>query len=167
VFDYIATGGSVHDRVERPKFYRLAEFLSKGYFKGVIFLCWDRASRNKGDDTIVRKLMLAGIDIRFALAQYENTSAGELHMDIDGMFSAHHSRVTREKVTLTIRDARARGLVTHKAPVGYLNQGKMDHKPQAPCSSPAHLECRRACRYGRVELAGPRAVGYRAGLHHL
>src|SRR6266446_4112764 len=45
--------GMVQFRVERPKFYRLAELLSKGYFRGAIFLCWDRASRNKGDDTIL------------------------------------------------------------------------------------------------------------------
>ncbi|MDE1945495.1 MAG: recombinase family protein [Patescibacteria group bacterium] len=122
-------GNTVQYRVERPKFHQLVQLLSKGYFKGVIFLCWDRASRNKGDDTIIRKLMKAGIDIRFTLAQYDKTSAGELHMDIDGMFAEHHSRVTREKVTITMRNARARGLCTHKAPVGYLNQGSMEHKP--------------------------------------
>src|SRR5260221_2613734 len=106
--------------------------LSHTYFKGVICLCWYRASRNKGDDTIIRKLMKAGVDIRFTLAQYDKTSAGELHMDIDGMFSEHHSRVTREKVTITFRNARARGLCTHRAPVGYLNPGGMEHKPFDP-----------------------------------
>src|SRR5450759_1637380 len=122
-------GNTVQDRVERPKFHHLVQLLSQGYFKGVIFLCWDRASRNKGDDTLLRKLMKAGVDIRFTLAQYDKTSAGELHMDIDGMFAEHHSRVTREKVTITIRNARARGLCTNKAPVGYLNLGSMEHKP--------------------------------------
>ena len=129
-------GNIVQYRVERPKFHRLIQMLSGGYFKGVIFLCWDRASRNKGDDTLIRKLMKAGIDIRFTLAQYDKTSTGELHMDIDGMFAEHHSRVTREKVTLTIRNARARGLCTHKAPVGYLNQGTMEHKPIDPERAP-------------------------------
>ena len=122
-------GNTVQYRVDRPKFHRLVQWLSKGYFKGVIILCWDRASRNKGDDTILRKLMKAGVDFRFTLAQYDKTSAGELHMDIDGMFAEHHSRVTREKVTLTIRNSRARGLCTTKAPVGYLNEGNMEHKP--------------------------------------
>src|SRR5262249_22717720 len=98
----------------------------------VIFLCWDRASRNKGDDTVIRKLMRSGVDVRFALARYDRTSAGELHMDIDGMFAEHHSRVTREKVTLTIRNRRSEGLCTHRAPVGYLNLGSMDQKPQDP-----------------------------------
>ena len=122
-------GNTVQYRVDRPKFHRLVQMLSKGYFKGVIILCWDRASRNKGDDTILRKLMKANIDFRFTLAQYDKTSAGELHMDIDGMFAEHHSRVTREKVSITIRNSRARGLCTNKAPVGYLNEGNMEYKP--------------------------------------
>ena len=129
-------GGMVQYRVERPKFYRLAQLLSKGYFKGVIFLCWDRASRNKGDDTIIRKLMKSGVDVRFTFAHYDKTSSGELHMDIDGMFAEHHSRVTREKVTLTIRNSRSRGLCTNKAPVGYLNAGSMEHKPLDPTRAP-------------------------------
>src|ERR1700739_347171 len=115
-------GNAVQYRVERPKFYRLAQLLSKSYFKGVIFLCWDRASRNKGDDTILRKLMKAGVDIRFTLAQYDKTSSGALHMDIDGMFAEHHSRVTSEKVRLATKDLRERGVCTYKAPIGYLNQ---------------------------------------------
>jgi len=127
---------TVRYRVERPKFHRLVELLSKGYFKGVIFLCWDRASRNKGDDTILRKLMKSGVDVRFALAQYDKTSAGELHMDIDGMFSEHHSRITREKVSLTMRNNRAQGICTYRAPVGYLNTGDMRHKPLDPARAP-------------------------------
>ncbi len=129
-------GNTVQYRVDRPKFHQLVLFLSKGFFKGVIILCWDRASRNKGDDTIIRKLMKVGVDIRFTLAQYDKTSAGELHMDIDGMFAEHHSRVTREKVTITIRNSRARGLCTNRAPVGYLNEGNIDHKPFDPVRAP-------------------------------
>ncbi len=129
-------GNAVQYRVDRPKFYQLVQLLNKGYFKGVVFLCWDRASRNKGDNTILRKLMKAGVDIRFTLAQYDKTSAGELHMDIDGMFAEHHSRVTREKVSITIRNARTRGLCTNKAPVGYLNLGNMDKKPLDPVRAP-------------------------------
>jgi site-specific DNA recombinase len=128
--------GTVQYNIDRPKFYRLAQFLNKHYFKGVIILCWDRASRNKGDDTILRKLMKNGVDIRFTLSSYDKTSAGELHMDIDGMFAEHHSRVTREKVTITIRHNRAQGIVTHKAPVGYLNEGVMSHKAFDPIRAP-------------------------------
>src|SRR3989344_5582324 len=124
--------GIVQYRIERPKFYRLAEWLSKGYFKGVIFLCWDRASRNQGDETIIRKLIKTGVDIRFALTSYDKSSSGELHMDIDGMFAEHHSRVTREKVSLTIKNSRARGLWANKAGVGYLNPESMESKPKDP-----------------------------------
>src|SRR3989344_1626781 len=144
---------TVRYRVERPKFHRLVQLLSKGYFKGVIFLCWDRASRNKGDDTILRKLMKAGIDIRFTLAHYDKTSAGELHMDIDGMFAEHHSRVTREKVTLTMRSNRARGICTHRAPVGYLNTGDMAHKPIDPVRAPIIKELFELAATGQWTLA--------------
>jgi site-specific DNA recombinase len=126
----------VQYRIERPKYHQLMRYLSAGYFKGAIFLSWDRASRNKGDDTILRKLMRSGVDIHFALANYDKTAAGELHMDADAMLSAHHSRVTREKVTLMIRDKRELGVWTHRAPVGYLNEGVMERKALDPARAP-------------------------------
>ena len=128
--------GTVQYRIERPKFYRLVSWLSKGYFKGVIILCWDRASRNKGDDTVIRKLMKSGVDFRFVLANYDKTSAGELHQDIDGMFAAHRSRDTSEKVTIAMRNSRTMGIHTHRAPIGYLNEGTMGHKPIDPVRAP-------------------------------
>jgi len=121
--------GTIQYRIERPKFYQLVQFLNKGYFKGVIILCWDRASRNKGDNNIINKLIMQGVDFRFTLASYDKTSAGALHMDIDGMFAEHNSRVTREKVKLNIKNKREQGYCTNKAPVGYLNLGQMEHKP--------------------------------------
>ena len=75
----------VQYRVERPKFHKLSGWLNNHYFKGAIFLCSDRASRNKADETILRKLTNSGVDIRYALATYDKTSSGELHMDIDCM----------------------------------------------------------------------------------
>lgn len=128
--------GKVEYKIERPKFYQLVQWLSKGYFKGAIFYSWDRASRNKADDAILRKLMKAGVDIRFVVAKYDKSSSGELHMDVDGMFAAHHSRVTSEKVSMTIRNSRARGIWTNKAPVGYLNKGSMLEKPFDPERAP-------------------------------
>jgi site-specific DNA recombinase len=128
--------GLVQYQIDRPKFQKLGQYLSLGLFKGVICLCWDRISRNKGDDTIVRKLMRKGVDFRFVYANYDNNSAGALHMDIDGMFAEHHSRVTSEKVRLTTQNLRERGIVTYRAPVGYLNQGTMEHKPFDPERAP-------------------------------
>ncbi len=125
----IGNDGMVQYKIERPKFYMLIKLLNKGCFKGVIVLCWDRISRNKGDETVIRKLMKSGIDFRFVLATYDKTSSGALHMDIDGMFAEHHSRVTSEKVSLNIRNQRENGICTYKAPVGYLNMGRMDNKP--------------------------------------
>lgn len=128
--------GSVQYSVERPKFYRLASWLNSGYFKGAIFLCWDRASRNKGDDNIIRKLIKNGVDIRFVYATYDKSCYGALHMDIDGMFAEHHSRVTSEKVKLATWTLRNKGVCTYKAPVGYLNTGTMEHKPFDPVRAP-------------------------------
>lgn len=128
--------GTVQYHIDRPKFYQLVQYLSKGYFKGVIILCWDRASRNRGDDTVIRKLMKQGLDFQFTLASYDKTSSGDLHMDIDGMFAQHHSRVTSEKVSLNIKHKRDMGICTYKAPVGYLNLGEMENKPLDPIRAP-------------------------------
>ncbi len=132
----ITNDGLVQYRIDRPKFQKMLQLISQGHFKGIICLCWDRISRNKGDDTLIRKLMRKGIDFRFVYAKYEKTSSGALHMDIDGMFSQHHSRVTSEKVTLTIKNAREKGICTHRAPIGYLNLGEMEHKPIDPERGP-------------------------------
>ena len=113
----ITIDGKVQYNIDRPKFHQLCRYLSMGFFKGVIFLCYDRASRNKGDDVVIRKLMRKGVDIRFAWATYDNSSSGELHKDVDGMMSEHISRVTREKVTKTTWELRAKGIVTSKAPI--------------------------------------------------
>ncbi len=132
----ITNDGMVQYRIDRPKFQKMLQLVSQGYFKGIVCLCWDRISRNKGDDTLIRKLMRKGVDIRFTYAKYEKTSSGALHMDIDGMFAQHHSRVTSEKVTITIRNAREKGICTYKAPIGYLNLGEMENKPFDPERAP-------------------------------
>lgn len=128
--------GTAKFKIERPKFHRLMQYLNRGLFKGVIFLCWDRASRNEGDETILKKLMRNGVDIKFALTNYDKSSSGDLHMDIDGMFAKHHSRVTKEKVSLTFKKKRAEGICVGKAPVGYLNTGNMEKKPLDPIRAP-------------------------------
>jgi site-specific DNA recombinase len=132
----ITDDGRVQYYIDRPKFQKMLQLVSQGYFKGVVCLCWDRISRNKGDDTLVRKLMRKGVDFRFVQTTYEKTSSGALHMDIDGMFAQHHSRVTSEKVSLTLKNARERGLCTYRAPLGYLNPGSMESKPFDPERAP-------------------------------
>src|SRR5579871_2257252 len=145
--------GLVQYHIDRPKFQKLVQFLSQGRFRGVICLCWDRISRNKGDDTIIRKLMRKGLDARFVYAKYDKSSAGELHMDVDSMFAEHHSRVTSEKVRLATRNLRERGVVTYKAPLGYLNQGSMLHKPIDPDRGPIIKQLFELCATGDWSLA--------------
>lgn len=128
--------GRVSFKVDRPKFYQLVSFLNKKLFKGVIFLVYDRASRNKPDHAIIGKLRKAKVDLRFSMADYDKNASGDLHMDIDGMFSAHHSRMTSEKVKGSARQNRAEGLCIYGAPVGYLNEGTMENKPFDPVRAP-------------------------------
>ncbi len=120
--------GSFVYRIERPKFKQLIDVLMSKQFKGVICLCWDRVSRNDQDGIIIKNLIKNGVDIRFVQTKYEQTSSGELHMDIDGMFAAHYSRVISEKIRGAYSKLRAEGKCTYKAPIGYLNLGS-DNKP--------------------------------------
>ena len=149
----ISDDGMVQYSIDRPKFQKMLQLLNQGYFKGIICLCWDRISRNKADDVIVRKLIRRGVDIRFVYAHYDDTSAGALHMDVDGMFSAHHSRVTSEKVTVSTRNCRERGICTYRAPIGYLNEGSMEHKPFDPERAPIIKELFELCAQGDWSLS--------------
>ena len=161
---HVLDDGVVQYRIDRPKFQQIVQHLSRGHFKGIICLCWDRISRNKGDDTIIRKLMRKGVDVRFVYANYDDGSAGELHMDIDGMFSQHHSRVTSEKVRLTLKNSRAKGKCTYRAPIGYLNTGSMDHKPLDPERAPILKEMFELYSTGDWSLADLERYGNEQGL---
>ncbi len=135
--DFIFTeAGDIQYKIARPKFQRLAQYLNNGCFKGFICLSYDRLSRNKTDGNLVSKLLGQGIDIKFVYANYDDTSSGALHMDIDSMFAVHHSRVTSEKVKTATRNLREQGICTYKAPVGYLNLGDMHNKPIDPVRGP-------------------------------
>ena len=123
--------GSVQYRILRPKFRKLIEMLNTKQIKGVIFLCWDRASRNDHDSLIIKKLIRLGCDIRFTEATYEKSSAGKLHMNIDGVFSEHYSSVISEKVKNAYKKLRAEGRCIYNSPVGYLDKGS-DNKPFDP-----------------------------------
>ncbi|HEY4513066.1 MAG TPA: recombinase family protein [Candidatus Paceibacterota bacterium] len=133
----IGEDGRIQYRIERPKFEKLVHSLIRGEFKGVIFLCWDRASRNKNDDNVIRKLMkFKDVDIQFVQTKYDDTSAGELHKDVDGMFAQHHSRNTSEKVRNTNKKLRSEGICTYRAPIGYENNGDPRDKPFDPIRAP-------------------------------
>jgi site-specific DNA recombinase len=123
--------GTVQYKIQRAKFLKMAEMLLNKELKGAIILCWDRASRNKQDDLIIKKLMEQGCDIRFSEATYEKTSSGALHMDIDGMFAAHYSRNISEKVRNSNIKLRDEGRCLYTSPIGYLDKGS-DHKPLDP-----------------------------------
>lgn len=121
--------GKVTFQIKRPKFKKLVELLNKGYLKGIVGLCWDRLSRNDSDNLVLKSIRKSGVDLQFVTTNYEMTSAGDLHQDIDGMMAKHHSRVTSEKVKFAISSLRAKGVYTSKAPIGYLNLGSMENKP--------------------------------------
>lgn len=149
----VTRGGQVQYAIERPKFQRLLYFLSKGLFKGVAVLSSDRASRNNRDDVVIRDLMDKGVDFKFVTTKYDKSSAGELHKDVDAMMNRHRSRDAREKVTFTFRNLRERGVVTHRAPVGYLNNGSMYDKPFDPDRAPTIKRMFELCGTGEWTLA--------------
>ena len=132
----VTKDGRMIMKIERPKFQKLMYFLNEGYIKGVILYSWDRASRNEADGVALKKLIKRGVDIRFVTTDYDKNSSGALHMDIDDMFSQHHSRVTREKVTEAMKKLRTDGKCTYRAPIGYLNEGNVDLKPHDPERAP-------------------------------
>lgn len=115
--------GTVEYKIERPKFQVMVQKLLERRFKGLICLCWDRISRNEQDGFIIKNLKDKGLDIRFVQAHYEKSSSGALHMDIDGMFSAHYSRVISEKVKAAAEKLRAEGKCIYMAPIGYFDEG--------------------------------------------
>lgn len=127
--------GTISISVDRPKFLMLVNLLRQKKFKGVISLCWDRFSRNEADDMLTKKLLKQGIDVRFVQVQYDNSSSGALHMDIDGMFSRHYSRTISEKVRNTNRKLRNEGKCIYTPPIGYLSEGS-GSKPFDPERAP-------------------------------
>ena len=131
----ITADGAIQYRILRPKFLTLISLLLARKIKGVVFLCWDRASRNEQDDLILKKLIQMGCDIRFVEATYEKTSAGKLHMRVDGMFSAHYSEVISEKVRGAQKKLRDERRCIYASPVGYLDKGS-DNKPLDPERAP-------------------------------
>ncbi len=131
----IMPNGSIQYNIERPKFLQLVGMLKDKEIGGAIFLCWDRASRNGQDDVLLKKLIKQGCDIRFCEATYDKSSSGDLHMDIDGMFSSHYSRVISEKVKNAQQKLRSEGRCIYFAPIGYLDKGS-DNKPFDPERAP-------------------------------
>ena len=121
----VSGAGLVEYQIERPKFMQMISWLLEGKYDGVLVVCWDRISRNEQSDLIVKELIKKhGICVKFVQADYDmGTSSGELHMDIDGMFARHHSRVTSEKVRNTFKKLRADRQFPHRAPIGYLDLG--------------------------------------------
>lgn len=115
--------GTISQRINRPKFLQMAKLMLERQFKGIVCLCWDRISRNETDDVIIKKLIKQGVDIRFVQVEYDKSSSGDLHMDLDGAFSRHYSRVISEKVRNATGKLRADGRCIYKAPLGYLDEG--------------------------------------------
>jgi site-specific DNA recombinase len=131
----IGEDGTVKYQVLRPKFIGVASLMHNKAIKGVVILCWDRLSRNKHDDLLIQKLIKEGADIRFTETQYQKGSAGDLHMGIAGMFSAHYSSNISEKVKNAQKKLHDEGRCTYATPIGYLDCGS-DNKPLDPIRAP-------------------------------
>ncbi|CAN5714629.1 hypothetical protein BH11PAT2_BH11PAT2_09070 [soil metagenome] len=131
----LGSDGSVTYRILRPKFAQLVEMLKEKRVKGVVFLCWHRASRNKQDDVLIKKLRRLGSDLRFSEADYDEGSVGEMRMDMDGMLAAYYSRVISDGVANAYGKLRAEGFCVYLSPIGYLDDGPTN-KPLDPVRAP-------------------------------
>tara|TARA_Y100000310_G_scaffold336069_1_gene419671 strand:- start:5969 stop:7396 length:1428 start_codon:yes stop_codon:yes gene_type:complete len=101
-------------------------------------MCKDYAAKHKLQIAPASRedIVVDGICICFVQVEYNvHTSAGELHMDIDGMFARHWSRVTSEKVRDTFTKLRKEKRYPHSAPIGYLDLGS-DKKEFDPERAP-------------------------------
>jgi len=123
-------------RIERPKFARLSHLLSERKFKGVIFLCYDRASRNENDDNILNKLNNVGVDIQYVQVSYENNSAGKFHRSVDAAVAQQYSRIISDKVRSANTHLREQGICIYSAPIGYINNGNSRERPIDPKRGP-------------------------------
>src|SRR3989344_4032574 len=74
----LLANGTTQYRILRPKFATLIQLLKEKKIRGVVFLCWHRASRNEHDDMIIKKLEKLGADIRFTEMKYDKGSSGWL-----------------------------------------------------------------------------------------
>ena len=119
----ILADGTVKRKIDRPKFRRLAVLLDQGKFKGVISLCLDRLSRNKQDEGVIDSLTEGGRDVRYVLANYDESSSGRLHKSIDGVFAKHYSDKVSENIRAANSKLRLEGKCTTRAPMGYLDHG--------------------------------------------
>ena len=128
----VLENGEVRFRVERPKFHRTMFFLNKGCFKGMISYCWDRASRNDADATVIRKLAARGVGFRFRDMAFDDGPMGQMMMSFMNAQAAFSSSNTGSKVKDAVRLARRQGKCTYRAPMGFLNKGTMDKKPHDP-----------------------------------
>ncbi len=117
--------GTTQYRILRPKFAILIRLLKEKKIRGVIFLCWHRASRNEHDDMIIKKLGRLGADIRFTDTRYDKGSSGDFHKDADGMFARHYSRVVSDGVRKANTKLRDEGRCIYPAPIGYLDNGSI------------------------------------------
>ncbi len=132
----IEQSGRVSFDILRPKFQRLVSYLEQRHFKGVIAYSLDRLTRNDLDKSIVRQMMRGGtVDVRTVIADYDKSSAGDLHFDVDGMFAAHWSRLSSERIRAANAKLLAEGKWPRRAPIGYLDHGPAD-KPLDPERAP-------------------------------
>ncbi len=127
--------GATQYRILRPKFAQLIQLLKEKKIKGVIFLCWHRASRNEHDDMIIKKLERLGCEIWFTEARYDDGSTGDFHKDMDGAFARHYSRVISDGVHKAYKKLHDEGKCTQLTPIGYMDNGSSD-KPLDPLRAP-------------------------------
>ena len=146
--------GNVTSKIGRPKFRKLITALVRKEYKGVIFLCWDRASRNNTDTNLIQKIFEQELsELHFVQEIFTRGESGEMMMSVNGMVAKAYSKKISVKVTATNRKMRDDGICTYRAPIGYLNTGDPRHKPFDPERAPLVRQLFEKCAEGDWSLA--------------
>jgi site-specific DNA recombinase len=121
----------------RPVFGRMMKLLRNRKAEGLIMHKIDRSSRNFHDWAQVNDLADSGIAVHFAGENLELNSRGKrLLADIQVVFATDYIRNLKEEIRKGIDGRLREGLVTWKAPLGYVDNGAGKKKTICPLKGP-------------------------------
>jgi site-specific DNA recombinase len=121
----------------RPAFNEMMRGLRRGKADGVIIHKIDRSARNLRDWTDIGELIDGGVSVHFANESLDlHSRGGRLSADIQAIVAADYIRNLREEIRKGIRGRLKEGLISHGAPLGYLNRGKGKVKEIDPFKGP-------------------------------
>lgn len=151
----------------RPVFNRMVNLLRKRKAEGLIMHKIDRSSRNFYDWAEVNHLADSGIAVHFASENLELNSRGRrLLADIQVVFATDYIRNLKEEIHKGINGRLREGLITWRAPLGYIDNGKGKKKTLCPLKAPLVRQAFDAYASGRYTLETLSEELWRRGLRN-